>query len=230
MSDEPNPVVTLTWHWAGFCKSGLRDCGARSVLRKTPFVLLCETISSGMRNPRISGNIRRVYIGPNTLPWGPADCNFEFIVSSCALVIFAMLSRYFLCCALAASVALAAPASSSSESLVSSPAASSSSAVSSVPASAVSSAPSEAQTVAPASDDPNNQVYPQGTDETPEAINGDLGASIIFPDNTELDQQNPDFLAPPSTDHGSTYVTTQFRGSDLTNIFLLEEMQSGRLV
>ncbi|KAL5525866.1 hypothetical protein ACEPAG_7203 [Sanghuangporus baumii] len=112
-----------------------------------------------------------------------------------------MLDKRFLYCLLVASVALAAPAASGNASLASPSAASTQS---SVPASAISSAPSEEQTVAPASDNPNNQVFPPDTDETPEAINGGLGASIIFPDNTELDQQNPDFIAPPSTDHGST--------------------------
>ncbi|KAL5526655.1 hypothetical protein ACEPAF_8379 [Sanghuangporus sanghuang] len=120
-----------------------------------------------------------------------------------------MLDKRFLYCLLAASVALAAPAVSGSVSLVSPSATSTllsalSSAHSSVPASAISSAPSEEQTVAPASDNPNNQVFPPDADGTPEAINGGLGSSIIFPDNTELDQQNPDFIAPPSTDHGST--------------------------
>ncbi|KAH8118145.1 oxalate decarboxylase, partial [Phellopilus nigrolimitatus] len=68
----------------------------------------------------------------------------------------------------------------------------------------VSAAPSEAQTVAPASDEPNGPVFPQGDPNiTPEAINGPLGATILGPDDTELDLQNPDLLAPPSTDQGS---------------------------
>ena len=115
-------------------------------------------------------------------------------------------------CLLVASAALAAPASGSDDPATSASSLAVSSVVTSalssaVPASsgsAVSSAAPESETVAPASDDPNFQVYPQGTNETPEAINGQLGASVIVPDNTALDQQNPDFLAPPSTDHGST--------------------------
>jgi len=63
-------------------------------------------------------------------------------------------------------------------------------------------APPEFQTVAPASDALNNPGWSQDTDETVEAINGQLGATVIAPDDTELDQQNPDSLAPPSTDSG----------------------------
>ena len=67
----------------------------------------------------------------------------------------------------------------------------------------MSSAPPEFETVAPASDALNNPGWSQDTDEIVEAINGQLGATVIAPDNTELDQQNPDSLAPPTTDSGS---------------------------
>ena len=134
-----------------------------------------------------------------------------------------MFNSRFLHFLLLASSTLAAPAASSgstsesvdtSSGLTSSFALASSSLTSSInpsetssgSGSGVSSAPSEEQTVAPASDDPNEQIFPPGFDGTPEAIRGQLGASIISPDDTLLDQQNPDFLAPPSTDHGSTFV------------------------
>ena len=65
------------------------------------------------------------------------------------------------------------------------------------------SAPSEAQTVPPASDDPNFQIYPPGFDGTPKATRGPLGANILQKDNTAIDRQNPDILAPPTTDHGN---------------------------
>lgn len=138
-----------------------------------------------------------------------------------------MFDTRLLYCLIVASAAIAAPAISSSETAVSpssavspspsvssiatsaistvlpSPSVSESPAGHSSSGSAVSTAPSEAQTVAPASDNSNTQVFPQDTNETPEAVNGPLGATIIFPDNTVIDQQNPDALAPPSTDHGS---------------------------
>ena len=65
------------------------------------------------------------------------------------------------------------------------------------------SAPSEAQTVPPASDDPNFQIYPPGFDGTPKATRGPLGANILQKDNTAIDRQNPDILAPPTPDHGN---------------------------
>ncbi|KAI0261113.1 RmlC-like cupin domain-containing protein [Gloeopeniophorella convolvens] len=70
-------------------------------------------------------------------------------------------------------------------------------------ASTTSSAPSETATVPPASSDPNNQVYPQDSDGSAQPIRGTLGADILGPQNLPLQQQNPDLLAPPTTDHGS---------------------------
>ena len=61
-------------------------------------------------------------------------------------------------------------------------------------------------TVAPASDDPNYQAYPPDTPGPAEPIRGDLGASIIGPQNIPIQQQNPDVLASPSTDSGDVYV------------------------
>jgi hypothetical protein len=40
----------------------------------------------------------------------------------------------------------------------------------------------------------------------PEATRGGLGASILGPTNPALEQQNPDFLAPPTTDNGDVSV------------------------
>ncbi|KAI5122517.1 hypothetical protein M0805_005245 [Coniferiporia weirii] len=120
-------------------------------------------------------------------------------------------ARLFYCLAFA-SATLAAPAASNSTLSVS---AAASSAVSSaippvssaispgVSASAASSAPSAFVTAGAASDSPNDQAFPQGTTETPEAINGQLGGTVIAPDDTVIDQQNPDILAPPSTDSGT---------------------------
>lgn len=68
--------------------------------------------------------------------------------------------------------------------------------------SAVLSAVPEFETVAPASDALNTPGWSQDTDEIVEAINGQLGATVIAPDDMQIDQQNPDSLAPPSTDSG----------------------------
>jgi len=94
-----------------------------------------------------------------------------------------------------------APASKAPTSAVSgSPVAHSSSVV---PASSTESFPPESATVAPASSFPNFPTWSQDTTEIPEAVNDGLGASIMGPENVALDQQNPDFLAPPTTDAGS---------------------------
>jgi hypothetical protein len=61
-------------------------------------------------------------------------------------------------------------------------------------------------TVAPASDDPNYQAYPPGTSGPAEPVRGDLGANIIGAQNIPIQQQNPDVLAPPTTDNGDVCV------------------------
>ncbi|KAI0033645.1 oxalate decarboxylase [Vararia minispora EC-137] len=65
-------------------------------------------------------------------------------------------------------------------------------------------APPETATVVPASSNPNEPIFPVGsTDETaPEAIRGGLGSPILGPTNPAIEQQNPDLLAPPTTDNG----------------------------
>lgn len=69
--------------------------------------------------------------------------------------------------------------------------------------SGVSSAIAAFETAGPASNSSNDQVFPQDSNAPAEAINGQLGASLIAPDDTVLDDQNPDLLAPPSTDAGT---------------------------
>ncbi|EKM56995.1 uncharacterized protein PHACADRAFT_142076 [Phanerochaete carnosa HHB-10118-sp] len=68
--------------------------------------------------------------------------------------------------------------------------------------SSTSSAPPVYETVAPASDDPNYVAWTPDYTGTPEAIRGSLGATVIGPQNVPLDLENPDFLAPPTTDNG----------------------------
>jgi len=55
--------------------------------------------------------------------------------------------------------------------------------------------------------DPNEPLWSEGSPaESAVPIRGNLGASIMGPDNVPVDLQNPDLLAGPSTDHGSVYV------------------------
>ncbi|KAH8118035.1 RmlC-like cupin domain-containing protein, partial [Phellopilus nigrolimitatus] len=107
-----------------------------------------------------------------------------------------MFNAHFLLCLVLASAAVAAPAAMSASSFAVSASSSSS-------ASSVLSALSEAQTVVPASDEPNDPVWSQNTNETIAVVNGQLGAAAISPDDMMLDRQNPDMLAPPTTDSGS---------------------------
>ncbi|KAL0566965.1 hypothetical protein V5O48_015029 [Marasmius crinis-equi] len=59
-------------------------------------------------------------------------------------------------------------------------------------------------TVPFASTDPNFPLWdPESDPSIPQPIRGSLGASILGPDNKFLDLQNPDLLAPPTTDHGT---------------------------
>ncbi|TEB31500.1 oxalate decarboxylase [Coprinellus micaceus] len=50
---------------------------------------------------------------------------------------------------------------------------------------------------------PNNPVWDSSFTGPFDSIRGPLGATIIGPNNPNIAQQNPDLLAPPTTDHGS---------------------------
>nr|BAQ25797.1 oxalate decarboxylase 2 [Grifola frondosa] len=95
------------------------------------------------------------------------------------------------CSALLVTLAVAAPASeiSSSVSIVAS-------------SSIASTAPAPSETVPLASDDPNAALWNADTTIDPQAIRGSLGATILGPQNIDIDRQNADFLAPPTTDAG----------------------------
>ncbi|KAI0694959.1 oxalate decarboxylase [Cytidiella melzeri] len=71
-------------------------------------------------------------------------------------------------------------------------------------ASGTSSAADASATYPYASDDPNyvlwNETYSVAP---PEPIRGSLGATVLGPQDSVLDQQNPDLLAPPTTDAGT---------------------------
>lgn len=75
------------------------------------------------------------------------------------------------------------------------------------PTSVVSSAASAAEpsaTIGFASENPNRLAFGASeTEDAPQPIRDTLGASILGPQNVALDQQNPDLLAPPTTDAGT---------------------------
>ncbi|KAF8712306.1 Oxalate Decarboxylase, partial [Rhizoctonia solani] len=58
-------------------------------------------------------------------------------------------------------------------------------------------------TVPYASNELNESFLSKFRDEVPEPIRGSKGANILGPQNVEIDRQNPDLLAPPTTDSGS---------------------------
>ncbi|KAF8071551.1 oxalate decarboxylase [Lyophyllum atratum] len=51
--------------------------------------------------------------------------------------------------------------------------------------------------------DPNEPLWPLDSPGDHQPIRGSLGALLMGPTNPEIVAQNPDLLAPPSTDHGS---------------------------
>lgn len=65
---------------------------------------------------------------------------------------------------------------------------------------------SPSPTVPYASDNANGIMWSPDTLADVQAIRGSLGATILGPQNVALDQQNPDLLAPPTTDHGNVYA------------------------
>ncbi|KAG6861387.1 hypothetical protein C0995_000793 [Termitomyces sp. Mi166 len=54
----------------------------------------------------------------------------------------------------------------------------------------------------PGNPDPNAQLWDTASPVVPEPIRGKLGANILGPQNLDLERQNADLLAPPTTDHG----------------------------
>lgn len=87
------------------------------------------------------------------------------------------------------------------------------------------------QTVPPASDDPNYPVYPPDVPGPAQPIRGDLGAAILGPQDIPIQQQNPDILAPPSTDNGDVCVLPLSKFS--VHMFYAsssDRMQSGPLL
>jgi len=58
-------------------------------------------------------------------------------------------------------------------------------------------------TVVPISLNPNQALWNASVVDTPQAIRGSLGATVIGPTDAEIVKQNPDLLAPPTTDAGT---------------------------
>lgn len=58
-------------------------------------------------------------------------------------------------------------------------------------------------TVVPISLNPNQALWNASVVDTPQAVRGSLGATVIGPTDAEIVKQNPDLLAPPTTDSGS---------------------------
>ena len=92
-----------------------------------------------------------------------------------------------ICCAVSALLLSSAPF------VVSAPAPSSTSS---------SSAPPESATVVPISLNPNQALWNASVVDTPQAFRSPLGATVIGPTNPEIVKQDPDLLAPPTTDNG----------------------------
>ena len=90
-------------------------------------------------------------------------------------------------------------------------------------ASATASAPDASQTVPFASNDPNGVLWGPDDPDVPQAIRGSLGATVLGPQDVNMVKENPDLLAPPSTDAGSVYVSLIINiCTPLTKVCLLQ--------
>ena len=58
-------------------------------------------------------------------------------------------------------------------------------------------------TVKPISLNPNEPLWNASVVDTPQGIRGTLGATVIGPTDADIVKQNPDLLAPPTTDAGT---------------------------
>ncbi|KAI0734828.1 oxalate decarboxylase [Fomitopsis betulina] len=77
---------------------------------------------------------------------------------------------------------------------------------SATPVSSTSSAAEASETVPLAPEDPNGVLWNTTTNTDPQPIRGQLGGTILAQQNIPLQEQNPDILAPPTTDHGLMHV------------------------
>ena len=61
-------------------------------------------------------------------------------------------------------------------------------------------------TVAFASDQANGMLWSDSANVNPQPVRDQLGATILGPQNVPVAIQNPDLLAPPTTDSGNVSV------------------------
>lgn len=54
--------------------------------------------------------------------------------------------------------------------------------------------------------EPNGPLWDSTFQGSPQPIRGSLGATHLGPTDEAIDKENPDFLAPPSTDYGTVCV------------------------
>ena len=54
--------------------------------------------------------------------------------------------------------------------------------------------------------EPNGPLWDSTFQGSPQPIRGSLGATLLGPTDDAIVKENPDLVAPPSTDHGSVYV------------------------
>lgn len=95
--------------------------------------------------------------------------------------------------------------------------------------SSTASAAAASETVLLASDLHNGIMWNTTTDTDPQPMRGELGGTILAQQNVPLQQQNPDILAPPTTDHNSMFVLSTVP-LDFVLMFHLVRTSSGHLV
>lgn len=71
-------------------------------------------------------------------------------------------------------------------------------------------------TVPYADDNANGVMWNSSYSGVPQAVRGTLGASVLGPQDVGLAIENPDLLAPPTTDAGTVYVISSRRNFHLT--------------
>ena len=141
-------------------------------------------------------------VSPSTIKWGANQPRTTAVKHRSNMN--RLLSSVF-CAIVLASLASTAPTAGNSTSVVSNvpSTATSSPTGGSGNATTTSSAPPAFETVPLASDDPNDIEWNVTTTADVQPVRGSLGAVILGPQNLPIDQQNPDLLAPPTSDAGS---------------------------
>ncbi|KAF5379837.1 hypothetical protein D9615_005766 [Tricholomella constricta] len=124
------------------------------------------------------------------------QANMISLASCLFALLFARLSA-------AAPAASSSALSSSASEIISSVAPPISTTIAPVPATSTGTASEPTATVPFIDLDPNLPLWDEDSPVDHQPIRGSLGAKLMGPDNVPIDKQNPDLMAPPSTDHGS---------------------------